>query len=643
MKQDTNRQPLSGPEIMLRISTIGLLGVLCFNIWCIVASNDQPASGQVINIKKVERPFGSPDPEEPRVRSIWKQAAVPQPEVTPAIPSKSQVAHRQSEIRRVAHWGAPESSSQVNGFASPPPVNHSPLIPRTTMADFGLPPLPAPDPKDLGVTQSLQVSSAGFATGASFGLPPIPTNTKQFRQPLPTMNEALSVTPLPGMEKVTGRIANPFGTSPTAKVQNGPPRPDMAQLQLAQTQPTVTSLQELEVLPKIYGTTVDEYGLPASNCYNLRWINAEFLGWFVGDDSLPPLLTTAPDGTPAFSAGQLGQPSTQVLFGDDGRFTPGARWTMGYIPNTCTNRWQPEFEVMGLTNQGRRNFDSSDGILVRPFFNTDAAVNGPDTQILNMPGLANGTMAFSFGSQLLSAAPRLRKPLWNSAELNGESCSPHGLDANGNACRPCEFSGMKYNQVDFLGGYRYLRFSERLSALELLEPTGGGVAPGTAFELSDRIQTRNDFHGGEFGFSWLRGENCWSTEVVGLLGLGSMRSRYTLDGQTNGYIGNRLLYSNAGGFLVRPENIGRFTKNRFTFMPQLRLKLRYQWNEWLHSHIGYDFLYMRPVVRPGSVASTSFDGSTLGADPTPITTIDPNPGHDDVLLHGFNLGVTLTW
>ncbi|MEM7313764.1 MAG: BBP7 family outer membrane beta-barrel protein, partial [Planctomycetota bacterium] len=187
------------------------------------------------------------------------------------------------------------------------------------------------------------------------------------------------------------------------------------------------------------------------------------------------------------------------------------------------------------------------------------------------------------------------------------------------------------------------RFSERLSALERLEPTGVGVAPGTAIELMDRIQTRNDFHGGEFGFSWLRGRNCWSAEATGLLGLGWVGSRYTLDGQTSTYIGNRLLSSYQGGFLVRPEHIGSYRKSRFALMPQMRLNLRYQWNECVHTHVGYEFLYLRPTVRPGTLASTRFDGTTLGADPGSIMPTDPSPSHDDLFVHGFNLGLTLTW
>ncbi|MEM7315123.1 MAG: BBP7 family outer membrane beta-barrel protein, partial [Planctomycetota bacterium] len=372
--------------------------------------NDQKSVGQNFesNAAQLEqRPLTSYSPEAPAVRPQWVESS--SEDSRESAFDSAHEAHRESEIRRVAHWGA------ADPIATPPiPGTNviSPRVPTTSLADFGLPPLPAPKPGTLGVTTGLQQSSASFATRTSFGLPPLDLNPAPVRLTPPSMSEALNVAPLPGMEKATG-LRNQVAPPTIAGAQNIQPLPDLSNVQLMESPQNVGSLQQLAI--PVAPIQVDEYGLPFKPCYSLRWIKAEFLGWFVGDDSLPPLLTTAPASAPSHSAGQLGQPTTDILFGDMGRFTPGARWTMGYIPNTCCACWQPEFEFFGLNSRGSQTFDNSDGTLVRPFYNTDPTVNGPDTQILNMAGISNGTMAFNFGSQLLSAAPRLRKPLWNCA------------------------------------------------------------------------------------------------------------------------------------------------------------------------------------------------------------------------------------
>ncbi len=675
MRQSKDWQPSMGPKIMLRICTIGLLGVLCFNIACIVTSMVSPVVAQS---EDVSVPTGLPsnNPTElapPRVRKQWMKLSQPAGLPKETIVDSIEVDSVQSNtIRQVTHWGAPNTgNSTVTGLSGLPPLPvtyQPPMSQASGLANFGLPPLPfkVPSANASASASALQQSSTGFATGASFGPPPR-VDPSQFLEPLPSLNQALSVPVLPGMNRASAVSGLAPGARPVAATPALPTLPDLGNLRMDWTPPNIQSLHEISPpLNAANSMPIDLLGEPQPACFPLRWIKAEFLGWFVGDDSLPPLLTTAPAGAPSHSAGQLGQPDTRVLFGDMGRFTPGARWTAGYIPNTCLPCWQPEFEFFGLGSRGNRTYDGADGTLARPFYNTDPAVNGPDTQIINMAGLANGSIAFGYGSQVLSAAPRLRKPLWNCREPVCDSCDPCRLDTgcstcqscqpcgvncgdlcgcppSCNACRQCEFSGMNYTQVDFLLGYRYMRLSERLSALERLEPTSSTFAPGTAFELSDQIQTRNDFHGGEFGFSWLKGRECWSAEATGLLALGHIYSRYQMDGQTNGYIGSTLLSSNSGGFLVRPENVGSYNRSRFGFMPQLRLKLRYQWNECIHSHVGYDLLYLRSVVRPGSLASTRFNGSTLGAAPGPLTNVDPRPNSDDVWFHGFNLGLSITW
>src|SRR5262249_50837045 len=48
------------------------------------------------------------------------------------------------------------------------------------------------------------------------------------------------------------------------------------------------------------------------------WADAEYLLWWMKGDSLPPLITSSPAGTPQSQAGVLGAPGTAVLFGGSG-------------------------------------------------------------------------------------------------------------------------------------------------------------------------------------------------------------------------------------------------------------------------------------------------------------------------------------
>jgi len=62
------------------------------------------------------------------------------------------------------------------------------------------------------------------------------------------------------------------------------------------------------------------------------WAGVEALGWAISGQSLPPLVTGSPTGTPRNQAGILGAPGTQILYGDqtvNGNLQPGIRTYAG--------------------------------------------------------------------------------------------------------------------------------------------------------------------------------------------------------------------------------------------------------------------------------------------------------------------------
>ena len=76
-----------------------------------------------------------------------------------------------------------------------------------------------------------------------------------------------------------------------------------------------------------------------SDCYAPTWYGqADLLIWWFKGNQVPALVTTSPDGTPRPQAGVLGQPGTEVLFGDTGiddNYRPGLRLTVGRWLDEC--------------------------------------------------------------------------------------------------------------------------------------------------------------------------------------------------------------------------------------------------------------------------------------------------------------------
>lgn len=54
-----------------------------------------------------------------------------------------------------------------------------------------------------------------------------------------------------------------------------------------------------------------------------------------------------------------------------------------------------------------------------------------------------------------------------------------------------------------------------------------------------------------------------------------------------------------GGLLAVPSNIGRHTRDQFSVVPEVGVKLGYQFTDHLRVFVGYNFLYWTNVVRPG--------------------------------------------
>lgn len=354
------------------------------------------------------------------------------------------------------------------------------------------------------------------------------------------------------------------------------------------------------------------------------WARFDVLLWNMDGFNTPPLLTQSPAGTPANTAALLGQPTTQVLAGNqefgDG-FRAGGRFQGGFWFDPCRKvGLQGDFFALdgGGESQVFNSDSSPSGTLGRPFFNT--ATGEQDAQIFGQPGLAEGSVRFTNSSNVISAAPSLR--------FNLCCCESTGCD-------------QRSNRTDFILGYRYFQFDETFASQEVLNVTDPLFVDGTSFELNDSIRTQNEFHGVEFGLSRMVQQGRWGWELATLFAVGEVQRIVDLDGSTFIDVPGVQQGESPGGFFVGADEIGRFRDNDYAVIPQVRANLSYCLGGNWRVRAGYNFFYLSSAFRPGTFLTSTQDGSQLGLPSSTVArTQRPQVSKSSLLLHGATVGLS---
>src|SRR5262245_58268451 len=124
------------------------------------------------------------------------------------------------------------------------------------------------------------------------------------------------------------------------------------------------------------------------------WGSIEYLGWWIKDANVPPLVTI---GSPIdFIPGAIGQPGPAVLVGGDIDYDTfsGVRFTNGMWFNDCRTRGMES--SLFFLGQEQKNFTaaSSGGpgtpVIARPFI--DATTGLPSAAIVAFPGIQSGAV-----------------------------------------------------------------------------------------------------------------------------------------------------------------------------------------------------------------------------------------------------------
>lgn len=311
---------------------------------------------------------------------------------------------------------------------------------------------------------------------------------------------------------------------------------------------------------------------------------AEYLMWWGQRQSAPVLLTEGTPAVPLVGGGEVGL-IAQTRHG--GRLQYG-RWL-----NNCQDFGieMAGFFIGGDDSVYERT-STGTPVLARPFI--DGLTGLPAQRVIAAPG-SPGIVDIGMLSRL-----------W-------------GLEGNVR----CEICRWLCGHLDVLGGIRYLDFEENLTVL-----SGTNTRRGTANFAYDDFGARNRFIGSQVGLECELIYRKWFLDSWAKLAVGDNSEVVTIQG--NRLIGGRVL---PGGLLAQPSNIGRHRRDQFGFVPEVSVSAGYRVQEHLRATVGYNFLFLGNVARPGDQIDTRVN--TTGAGPA-VPNFSFNQG--EFWIHGLTAG-----
>lgn len=301
------------------------------------------------------------------------------------------------------------------------------------------------------------------------------------------------------------------------------------------------------------------------------WLRAEALYWWTKSSPLPiPIVTqgSLADSIP----GAIGQPGTSVLIGNqdvDFSGRGGGRFTLGFaLDDAQTWGFEGSYFFLGTASVTQGVF--SDGgpgsaLLAFPFINANSAAE--DSTLIASPGFFAGTARLTVTDFL------------------------QGFDAN-----------LLYNinnsggvRFDLLGGFRYLNLQENLSFVT--DSPNVFPNPPAFFHTFDQFNASNNFYGGQIGGRISYDNTRIFMNATGKLALGSTFEMLSVNGGTTTNAGG--FASAPGAYLSQPTNLGSQTVSQFAIIPEMNLNFGIRLNPWASFMVGYSFLYVSSVARPG--------------------------------------------
>jgi hypothetical protein len=361
---------------------------------------------------------------------------------------------------------------------------------------------------------------------------------------------------------------------------------------------------------------------------------AEYLFWWLRGANGPPLVTTSPPGMNGFLPGAAVLLSVPDL---DRQYRPGGRFGVVFWLDDCAS-CGIDARYFFTGERTGRSLISSDQVpnIFRPFTAANDGLGSFSEQVT------------AAGSSVGSISSELRSNFWG-AEVNYRD----------NIC--CWNSCCSGFRADLLAGFRYLQLDERLTIVEnytriadfqVFDRALGQVVTepaGTNIVIRDSFATRNDFYGGQLGTALQYHRNRWTVDLRTTVALGTTHQRLTIEGnQVRTLPGQPPLFFN-GGLLALDSNIGTYSRDRFTVVPEVGLNVGYQVTDHVRAFVGYNFLYWSNVIRPGDQIDPVIDVNRVPRFAPPgipdATSVHPAVlfKSTDFWAQGINVGLEFRW
>lgn len=424
-------------------------------------------------------------------------------------------------------------------------------------------------------------SASGPWQGAAF--PPPDPRLPQTTQPAdgdslppPQANQPPAIMQPSGYVPLPGAMPSPGSTSPPLMAQQPDWTPPVWEPQV-QPQPVLVS----------------PFQVPTR-----FWFRTDLLLWWTKSGPMPAPLATMGSPNDAIP-GALGQPGTQVIYGGDSvnfGIISGLRLESGFwLDANQTFGVEGEYFFLGKQISGFSAFSDDFGnpLIARPVINAQTGSEG--AYVDSVPGnIAGGLNVF------------------NSSQLQGWA-----IDGLWNFARSDQFS------LGGLLGFRYLNLNESLVIQDQLSGASDGsltfggqpISASESLADLDRFRTTNNFYGGLLGLrmAWTPGR--WVINGAAKLSLGTTQERAVVQGATTLYDafgGTEAVLP--GGVLATAANIGNHYRSPFAVAPEMNFNVGFRVTPWMTVRVGYSFLYLSNVLRPGDQVSRVVSPNLVPSD-----------------------------
>ncbi len=358
------------------------------------------------------------------------------------------------------------------------------------------------------------------------------------------------------------------------------------------------------------------------------WFTSEALLMWTKNMNIPTLVTTGPVDLvgPNGAPGLLGNAGTLPLLDKSINFTSttGGRFTLGgWVLPDVPMGLEVSYLFLGQSSGHRalsENGAIGSRVLAIPF--QDAA-NG---------GVQSSVAVATPGTGIIG-----RVDLRVTTQLQGWEVTA-GTD----------FGNLFGVHFIGLAGYRNLSLQENLTFSTTRmnnDPTVGDV-----FRTTDAFHTANDFNGGQLG---LRSDYCVglvTLTTTGKIALGHIRQETSSAGSlvTNINNGFGAAQTINAGYYALGTNSGFAGRDRIALVPEFQFSANWQPTAWMRLSLGYQFLFINTVARPGdqidsfinpsqSPAINGTASQTLVGPANPLAPV----AHSDFWVQGITAGLEL--